>query len=51
VTGNEKPPPTRQPPSVGDDEVLHDSRGRIIDDAYIEGAVEDALSTTSTDDL
>lgn len=28
---------------VPDTEVLRDSKGRMIDDAYVEGAVEDAL--------
>lgn len=28
---------------VGDREVLHDSKGRVVDDAYVKGAVEDAL--------
>lgn len=29
--------------SVGSDEVLRDSRGRVIDDAYVRHAVDDAL--------
>lgn len=34
----------RKPSStVGRDEVLHDSRGRVIDDEYVEGAVESAV--------
>jgi hypothetical protein len=45
VKSDEKPPcPRRQPSTVGQDEVLRDSRGCVIDDAYVEGAVEDALS-------
>jgi hypothetical protein len=31
-------------PTVGRNEVLRDSRGRVIDDAYVEGAVEDAVA-------
>jgi predicted HicB family RNase H-like nuclease len=29
--------------TVGRNEVLRDSRGRVIDDKYVEGAVEDAI--------
>ena len=36
--------PRREPSTVGKDEVLRDSRGRVIDDEYVEGAVEDAIS-------
>lgn len=37
--------PRRQPSStVGRDEVLHDSRGRVIDDDYVAGAVQDAIA-------
>ena len=28
---------------VPDSEVLHDSKGRVVDDTYVGGAVEDAL--------
>jgi hypothetical protein len=36
--------PRRKPGStVGRKEVLRDSRGRVIDDEYVEGAVEDAI--------
>jgi predicted HicB family RNase H-like nuclease len=28
------------------DETLRDSRGRVVDDRYVEGAVEDALTRT-----
>ncbi len=31
-------------PTVGRDEVLRDSRGRVIDDDYVTGAVEDAIA-------
>lgn len=35
----------RNPSStVGHDEVLRDSRGRVVDDAYVEGAVEGAVA-------
>lgn len=30
-------------PDVAEDEALHDSQGRLIDDAYVNAAVEDAL--------
>lgn len=30
-------------PDVPDDEVLRDSRGRVVDDAYVDAAVEDAV--------
>ncbi len=30
-------------PDVADTEVLHDSKGRVIDDDYVEAAVHDAL--------
>lgn len=33
--------------TVGSDEILRDSRGRVIDDAYVEHAVEDALRYVS----
>jgi hypothetical protein len=37
--------PHRKPSStVGRKEVLRDSSGRVIDDAYVEGAVEDAIA-------
>lgn len=32
-----------QGPDVPDGEVLRDSKGRVIDDAYVESATEDAL--------
>ena len=35
--------------SIRKDEVLRDSRGRIVDDAYVERAVEDALSNVTDD--
>jgi hypothetical protein len=36
--------PLRKPSStVGRNEVIRDSRGRRVDDAYVEGAVEDAV--------
>ena len=36
--------PRRRPSStVGRNEVLRDSRGRVIDNAYVEGAVESAV--------
>lgn len=38
------PRPPRPPSTVGKDEVLRDSRGRVLDDAYVEGAVKGALS-------
>jgi hypothetical protein len=31
-------------PTVGRNEVVRDSRGQVVDDAYIEGAVEDAIA-------
>lgn len=35
----------RRPNStVGRNEALRDSRGRIVDEAYVEGAVEDAIA-------
>ena len=38
--------PRRKPSStVGRNEVLHDSRGRVIDDEYVDGAVEDAVAS------
>lgn len=36
-------PGRKLPSTVGPQEVLRDSRGRVIDDAYVEAAVEDAL--------
>lgn len=33
----------RKTADIPDDEVLRDSKGRIVDDAYVEGAVDDAL--------
>jgi hypothetical protein len=37
--------PRRKPSStVGRNEVLRDSRGRVIDDDYVRGAVEDAIA-------
>lgn len=35
--------PDSQGSDVADDEVLRDSKGRVVDDAYVEGAVDDAL--------
>lgn len=32
-------------PAVADTEVLRDSHGRVVDDAYIDAAVEDAVRT------
>jgi predicted HicB family RNase H-like nuclease len=32
-----------QGPDVPDSEVLQDSKGRVVDDAYVEAAVQDAL--------
>ena len=32
-------------PDVGDEEVLQDHRGRVVDDRYVKEAVEDALQT------
>ena len=29
--------------TIGRDEVLRDSRGRVVDDEYVKGAVEDAI--------
>jgi hypothetical protein len=49
-SGEEPPRSRRQPSTVGDDEVLRDSSGRVVDDTYVEGAVEDALSRSPTDD-
>ncbi len=31
-------------PDVEKDEQLHDSRGRLIDDSYVDAAVEDAIT-------
>lgn len=31
-------------PDVAEDEKLHDSQGRLIDDAYVDAAVEDAIT-------
>jgi hypothetical protein len=36
--------PRRPSPTVGRDELLRDSRGRVIDDEYVDGAVEDAIA-------
>lgn len=33
----------KQGPDVGDNEVLRDRQGRVIDDRYVAGAVSDAL--------
>lgn len=33
----------QRPASVGPDEVLRDSRGRVIDDAYVDSAIETAV--------
>lgn len=33
--------------TVGSDDILRDSRGRVIDDAYVEHAVADALGYVS----
>jgi len=33
----------------GKGEILLDSRGRVVDDAYVESAVEDALSEVAED--
>ena len=30
-------------PDIPDDEVLRDSRSRVVDDAYVDAAVEDAI--------
>jgi len=30
-------------PTIGRNEVIRDSRGRVVDDAYVDRAVEDAL--------
>jgi predicted HicB family RNase H-like nuclease len=32
-------------PDIPDDEELTDSQGRVVDDVYVEGAVEQALDT------
>lgn len=37
-------PRCRPSSTVGRNEVLRDSRARVIDDAYVEGAVEDAIA-------
>jgi hypothetical protein len=37
-------PHRRSSSTVGRDEVLRDSRGRVIDNDYVEGAVEDAVA-------
>lgn len=31
---------------IADSEVLHDSRGHVVDDRYVDAAVEDALTRT-----
>lgn len=31
-------------PDVAPEEVLHDSRGRLVDDAYVDAAVEEAIA-------
>lgn len=31
-------------PDLGEDEELRDSRGRVVDDAYVDSAVEDAIT-------
>ena len=35
----------RLEPDVGDKEVIQDRRGRVVDDRYVEEAVDDALET------
>jgi hypothetical protein len=46
VSNNEQPRRWRRlrGTKVRKGEILRDSRGRVIDDAYVEGAVADALS-------
>ncbi len=39
-----KPTKYRLGPDVGQDEELHDSQGRLIDDSYVDAAVEDAIA-------
>ena len=39
-----KPTKYQVGPDVTDDEELHDSRGRLIDDSYVDAAVEDAIA-------
>ncbi len=39
-----KPTKYRLGPDVGEDEELHDSQGRLIDDSYAAAAVEDAIA-------
>lgn len=39
-----KPTKYRLGPDVSADEELHDSRGRLVDDAYVSSAVEDAIA-------
>ena len=39
-----KPTKYRLGPDVAEDEDLRDSRGRVVDDAYVESAVEDAIA-------
>jgi predicted HicB family RNase H-like nuclease len=39
-----KPTKYRLGPDVAEDEELHDSGGRLVDDAYVESAVEDAIA-------
>lgn len=39
-----KPTKYQLGPHVGEDEELHDSHGRLIDDSYVDAAVEDAIA-------
>ncbi len=39
-----KPTTYQLGPDVAEDEELYDSRGRLIDDAYVDAAVEDAIA-------
>lgn len=39
-----KPTKYRLGPDVAEDEELHDSHGRLIDDAYVDAAVEQAIA-------
>ena len=49
MKGDQEQPRLRQSSTVGKDEVLRDSSGRVIDDEYVQRAVEDALSAVAED--
>ena len=39
-----KPTKYQLGPDVANDEALRDSQGRLVDDAYVDAAVEDAIA-------